>query len=138
MQSLTSLSDYQLALVMPGIRACDAISRKQRRETWNFRRKPRDLPVNLQRFLSLIGDEFFGNLSRAMRAFSLSSSEAFRSKTTFLNCWRLSQCSLTSTSRFFCFATDDFFAILVSPIFLWVTFYERVPFDAACGWGLSC
>ncbi len=110
-------SSYQLAFTIPGIKPWFAISRKQSRESLNFLRNPRALPVNWHRFLRRTGEEFLGNLLSESTAARRSSIGFFISRMIALNFDLLSKLLLTNLSRFFCFAMEDFFAILI-PYFL--------------------
>jgi len=89
----------------------EAISLKQRRETWNFLKKPLERPVNLQRLRSLEGEESLGILFNAVRALLRSSSDRFISRMIFLRAWRFSHLRFTSFSRRFSFSTDDVLAM---------------------------
>jgi hypothetical protein len=102
---------YQLALTIPGIRPLLAISRKQRRDIPNLRRKPLALPVNMHRFLRRTGEEFFGSLFSVFCAARRSSSLRRMSRTTLFNSCRFCHLALTRIFRLFCFAMDDLVAI---------------------------
>ena len=97
---------------MPGMRPWLAISRKQRRESLNLRRNPRERPVNWQRLRRRIGEEFLGILLRASTAARRSSIVRSMSRITPLRAVLFSHLFFTIRSRFFCLATCDFFAMV--------------------------
>ncbi len=89
-----------------------AISRKQRRDSLNFLRVPRALPVSWQRLRKRTREELRDILLRVLRASSFSSSLLFKSRIVVLSCFRLSQFIFTRRSRRFCFAIADFVAMI--------------------------
>jgi hypothetical protein len=108
-----TMQDYQEALVTPGINPISALSRKVNRDNLNFLKNPLALPVNVHLLRRRIGQVSLFILFKFKRAFSLSSSLRERSRLCFLSICLLSHASLTSLSRFFCFSTEDFFAMVI-------------------------
>jgi len=103
--------NYQEALVIPGMSPALDISRKQRRESLNFLRYPRERPVSWQRLRRRTLEEFRESLLSASWAFKRSSMVADRLRTIFLSSFLFSHFMLTRRSRRFSFSIIAFLAI---------------------------